>query len=134
MSTCWNFHIEEHEEDGTISKAMHWLDFTMAAHGDVLEICYGLRRMGGSVGIHGYINFFAEKNEFMVMQLLPGFQLRDLNYFEDTDRFVDILRENCLFVKMGNASWQVDNDCIILDVEWHYIDPATNEHINWIGN
>src|SRR5688572_4449851 len=106
----------------------------MAAHGDVLEICYGLRRMGGSVGIHGYINFFAEKNEFMVMQLLPGFQLRDLNYFEDTDRFVDILRENCLFVKMGNASWQVDNDCIILDVEWHYIDPATNEHINWIGN
>ena len=93
-------HIEEHEDDGTISKAMHLLDMTMATHMDVLEICYGLHHLGGPVGFQGYINFFAEKNQFMVMQLLLGFQLRDMDYFEDTNRFVDLLCHNSLFVKM----------------------------------
>ena len=129
MNTCWTFHIVDHEEDCTISKAMHWLNFTMAAHTDVKEICYGLRHLGGLVSIQGYIKFFAEKNQFMVMQLLPGFQLQDVDYYEDTDRFVDLLHENSVFVKMGNASGHIENGQIVLDVEWHYINPTTDEHV-----
>src|SRR5687767_4361655 len=101
MSNCWKFHIKEHDNDGTIPRAMHLLDVTMANNGDVFEICYGMRHFGGSVGLQGYINFHFEKNKFMVMQLLPDFWVSDMNYFDDTDDFVDFLCQNSFLVKMG---------------------------------
>ena len=127
---CWNFNFNDQDDAGSIFRAMHILDFTLAGHPDVKEMCYGFRRIGGSMVLQGYINFFFEKSEHTVNALVPSFQWTDMDAWEDTDQFYQFLNQNCVFVKYGRVPWV--NGRINLIVEWHYVDETTEEDFVWI--
>ena len=130
MSMCWQFHIDDNDDHNNIAKGMHQLEFTMAACEEVGEIFYGFCHLGGSVAIQGYILFYGQKDKTMVKAMLPDFQVTMMDYIFDSARFMGYLQCHCVFVKLGSLDLDVDVHPIKFDVHWHYIDPATNEHIN----
>ena len=98
MSSTWAFHVDDRIDHNAIYKAMHMLDFTMAGHEDVCEICYGLRRYGDYGAIQGYLRFRMEKDANMVSEMVPDFHVRVLDFYHHVKDYVFFLCQDCIFV------------------------------------
>ena len=130
MSTFWHFYITDHDDLSIIHKGMHRLDKTMAAHSDVHQIVDAMRHHSDCLAIEGYICFDKAKDEDMVQALLPEYWVRMYDYYGEGISYVNYLYHNSIFAKFGDASWEPDTPVISFDIQWHYINPITNEYIN----
>lgn len=102
----------------------------MVHHPDVVSICYGLRHVGGHMAIQGYIEFAEEKHASIVHGLLPDMNvaaMTDLN--RDMNTVYHFLKENAVFVKQWWLPTDPNDEADMhFQVEWHHVDPSSNEH------
>ena len=93
-----SFFIHARNNHMVIYEAQYKLDVTMANHDEVNCINYGLRCVGGSMAIHGYIFFEVEKELTMVLELLPNFNVRKSTYYDNNSLYV-FLKYNAICIK-----------------------------------
>ena len=107
----------------------------MVHHPDAVYICYGVCHLENTMAVQGFIYFGEMKDMTMVQVLLPNMNVTALESEYDSNTIYNFIKLNALYVK----TWWLPSDPndesdMMLQVEWHHMDPSTNEHtVNTLG-
>ena len=132
MSRSFQFFILARDNPIVAYETQYTLDITMANDPEVASMIYGLRCVGGSMAVHGYIVFNLEKELTMVQVLLSGCNVRISNYNQNNNLYGYLKYHSiCIKTWWTTYDWEM-NPHLVLDVEWHHFNADTNQHL-WNG-
>ena len=129
MSHSFQFFILARENPIVAYEAQYTLDITMANDPEVDCMVYGLRCVGGSMAVDGYIVFNMEKELTMVQALLSSFVVKVSDYNQNNNLYCFLKYHSiCIKTWWTTYDWEM-NPHLVLDVDWHDFNAETNEHL-----
>ena len=98
MSRTFQLFILARENPIVAYEAQYTLDITMANNLEVACMVYGLRFVGGSMAIEGYVVFNVLKELTMVQELLSSFNVKVFKYYQNNNLYC-FLKYHSIYIK-----------------------------------